>query len=135
MANIPESEICSIASLASDGAANGLTSMDKLDSLAALVFVLAQTIKNLGPGAPDYTDICALAKSLQAYDSLPDYERNAARLQAWSEISENTTSVELDWDEVRAAIQCARCCDITKQSLESAITYLLCRLSTLIQPV
>lgn len=130
-----ETESCDLLTLASDGAANGANSFDKIDTQAAIAYMLAVTIKNLGPGSPDYTDICALFKSMQQYDGLPDYARNAARLEAWSEVTENTTGTELNWDQLRAAIQCARCCDITKNSIENSISYLLCLLSDLIQPV
>jgi len=131
---MPE-DSCNIADLAQEGSEKGLNSMDKVDTQAAIAYLLATTIRALGPGAPDYTDICALAKSLQQYDSLPDYARNAARLEAWEEISENTTGEEPNWDTVREAIKCAHCCDITPKSIENAITFLLCRLSTLIQPI
>lgn len=132
---MPEQESCDIPTLAADGASNGLNSIDEVSSQAAILYLLAVTIKGLGPGAPDYTDICALAKSLEQYDGLPDYARNAARLEAWSEISENTTSQEINWDTVRNSIRCAHCCGITKQSIENSITFLLCELSSLLQPV
>lgn len=131
---MPE-ESCNLDDLAAEAAGNGLNSMDAADTQAAIAYMLALTIKNLDPRAPDYTDICALAKSLQAHDNLPDYARNAARLEAWSEITENTSAQELDWDQLRSAIKCAHCCDITQKSIENAITFMLCKLSVLIQPV
>ena len=126
---------CNLAELAAIGAEHGLDSLDKVDSQAAIVYLLALTIKALGEGAPDYTDICALAKSLAQYDGLPDYARNAARLAAWGEITENTTGEEPSYDATLEAIRCAHCCGITKASMENAMTFLLCKLSSLIQPV
>lgn len=135
MPDLQDEESCDIPSLASDNDQVGLKEFDQTDTLAATVYMIALTIKSLGGGAPDYTDICALAKSLQQYDGLPDYARNAARLQAWEEISENTTGQEVDWAALKEAIKCAHCCDITKASLESAMTVLLCRLAQLLQNV
>lgn len=132
---IPDEDSCLIPDLARDDTGAGLKSFDEADIQSAIVYLLALTIKALGPGAPDYTDICALAKSLEQYDGLPDYARNAARLQAWEEISENTTGEEVDWDELKRAIRCGHCCDITRKSMESAMTFLLCKLSTLLNPV
>lgn len=128
-------DTCSIPDLAADGASNGLNSFDIIDTQAAIVYMLARTISALTDGSVDYTDICALAKSLQSYDGLPDYSRNAARLEAWSEIYETVGGEELNWDDVKAAIPCAHCCDITTKSMENALTFLLCRLSTLLTPV
>lgn len=132
---MPETETCTIPDLVADGISNGADAMDVVDSQAAIVYMLAVTIKALGPGAPDYTDICALAQSLSEYDGIPGPLRNAARLEAWSEITENTTAEELDWSAMRKAIACAHCCGVTKAGLENAMTFLLCRLSSLIQPV
>lgn len=132
---MPEQEdSCTIPDMAAAGAENGLNSMDAISTQAAVAYLLALTIKNLGPGVPDYTDICALAKSQQQYDGLPDYALNAAYLMGWEEISENTTGQEVDWDAVKAAVQCAHCCDITTKSMQSAMTFLLCKLSTLLNP-
>lgn len=133
---MPEQEdSCTIPDLAEAGADEGLNAMDDISTQAAVVYLLAKTIQSLGPGAPDYTDICALAKSLQQYDGLPDYALNAAHLMAWEEISENTTGIEPDWDEVKEAVRCAHCCDITAKSMKNAMSFLLCRLSTLLNPV
>jgi hypothetical protein len=131
---VPERETCKIDDLAADGADNGLNGLDKIDTQAAIVYILAVTIKAISPTA-NYTDICALAKSLQKYDGLPDYARNAALIEAWSEVSENTTGEELNWNDVLKAIPCAHCCDVTVKSMQSAMTFLLCTLSSLLQEV
>lgn len=125
---------CEISDLAADGAEEGLDQFDSIDTQAACVYLLASLIKAVDsdPEA-DFTDICALAKSLQKYDGLPDYARNAARIQAWGEMFELASVGEPDYEAMKLAIQCAHC-DATPKSMHSAMTFLLCRLSTLVQP-
>lgn len=131
---ISETETCNIPDLVADGTNNGIAAFDPVQIQAAILYILALTVKGLDP-TKDYTDICALAKSLESYDKLPDYARNAALVEAWSEVSENTTGEELDWDLLKQQIACAHCCGITKQSIQTSQIYLLCLISNLLQPV
>lgn len=124
---------CEISALAAAGKALGFDSFDKADRIVAKAFLMADTIKDLTDGAVDYTNICALADSMNQYHGLSKYQTQSARVYAWGQIHKITVGEEPNWDDVRAAITCAKCNNIGQEDLENAFTFLLCTLVNLIE--
>lgn len=125
---------CDIPTMAAEGTALGFGDYDKISSIAAKCFLMADTIKDLSSGAVDYTNICALAESMNQYHGIPSYQSNAARIVAWGRIHKITVGEDPNWNDVKAAVACAHCGNIGQEDLEEAFTFLLCTLVNLINP-
>lgn len=113
---------CDIAVLANETPVIG--ALDKVDFQALKVWLLAQIL--LAMGGEDYTDLCALAKDMQQYDSLPDYKRRSIQIQILINSLLDLDVGEITEAQAREAIRCAHCCDATTQSLDTAEWFLIC---------
>lgn len=103
-----------------------LKTLDKIDAQSLTVLILAAILRELG--GSDLTDICALAESMRQYDGLPEYDLQSARLAALANLAQafGVTEEEVASVNVRDALECGHCCQITPSSMRTAETYLWC---------
>lgn len=84
-------------------------------------------------GGPDFLNPATLAKTVECFTCLPDFRLDSMEVAVWQNLAQNFgAAVPPSVSAMRAVVKCAGCGE--QKTTRAAWLYLLCQLTTVVQP-